>query len=217
MAVIAGCATAPAAPYEQKIASWPTDLPEDEYVAFSDDENLVTHIELQFSGRGANLNSSMARFEERVREAVLLSGHRDDQSKDVGVGLVREPRIANPCTDRSGGRESAEWDFCDKDLITRAIEAHGEDLRFCYEAELQTFETLAGWIIVQFKIMPDGQVRHAALRASTKDHPPAEQCVLNVIRRIDFPKPDGGACSSNYPFSFARAKGRRICSDFESR
>lgn len=366
MAVIPGCATAPAAPpYEHKIASWPADLPEDEYVAFSDDENLVTHIcrptdrgswmcedrsdgepeapsgllvqdgirvtgpgvqaprsrrtpplkirlneatfdheirldsaglwfeeqllvasdefqpfELQFSGRGANLNSSMARFEERVREAVLLSGHRDDQSKDVvmvvdemadarmaaavsgwlldnvdapvlglaverarrslllgcqkarrmgdrmfecqpvepsarpldgvsdvtlvdvGVGLIREPKTANQCT----GPGAKKCDYCDRDGIIRAIEEHGEDLRLCYEVELQTFDTLAGTVMVRFKIMPDGQVSRVELRASSMDHPPVEQCILDVIRRIDFPKPDGGACVIHYPFTFAGVK-----------
>ncbi|PIE18685.1 MAG: hypothetical protein CSA65_04215 [Proteobacteria bacterium] len=94
----------------------------------------------------------------------------------------------------------------DKELIRREVRRHRNEVRFCYQRELQNSPKLGGRLIVQFTIGGKGQVLLSRVQASTLSSAPVETCVVKAVRRWSFPKPAGGGIVVvSYPFSFCVA------------
>jgi hypothetical protein len=56
---------------------------------------------------------------------------------------------------------------------------------------------------VQFAISPVGQVLTSVMQSTTMENARVENCVVNAVRRWEFPKPTGGGVVIVlYPFSF---------------
>jgi TonB family protein len=87
-----------------------------------------------------------------------------------------------------------------KEDIRAVFEAEIAQVRACYEAELQREEWHAGTVAVQFIIDPDGVVQTAALHSSSLGVPRAEQCIVDVVKRLRFAKPETGIVVVTYPF-----------------
>jgi hypothetical protein len=92
----------------------------------------------------------------------------------------------------------------DKEVIRRVIRRHLNEVRFCYERELQAEPNLYGRVITQFTIGTGGQVLASAVQSSTMNRPAVEQCVAQAVRRWEFPKPESVVVVS-YPFVFRNA------------
>jgi ribosome-binding factor A len=94
----------------------------------------------------------------------------------------------------------------DKEIIRRIVRQHMNEVKFCYDQELVRRPTLAGRISVQFAISPVGHVLTSVMQSTTMDDARVENCVVNAVRRWDFPKPvGGGLVIVLYPFSFSSA------------
>ena len=109
----------------------------------------------------------------------------DDQGPRVGMGNV--PREA----------------------IAQAVRAAKNQVRFCYERELQKTPTLEGKVTVEFVIGTNGQVS-SAKDASAAPFPSAKvtECLLGVVRKLKFPRPvGGGVVTVRYPFVFESSGG----------
>jgi hypothetical protein len=108
---------------------------------------------------------------------------------------------------KSGGPEEAVVvGSVDSDAIEAAMRAHYDEFRLCYEKEVNA-ETpdLAGRVSTTFVIGSTGRVTQAGVASSTLNNANAERCLVNVIRRIEFPIPRGaGIVQVAYPFKFAR-------------
>jgi TonB family protein len=92
----------------------------------------------------------------------------------------------------------------DKEIIRRIIRRHINEVRFCYESELTKKATLSGRISVQFTISGTGQVIASVLQSSTMENVHVESCVVQAVRRWEFPKPEaGGIVIVSYPFNFS--------------
>src|SRR5262249_62019335 len=76
----------------------------------------------------------------------------------------------------------------------------------CYEKQLVPKPSLAGTVVTAFTI--DGNGRVIAVRAGGMGNADVENCVADIIKSIQFPKPTGGGIVNvtSYPFSF-RASG----------
>lgn len=89
----------------------------------------------------------------------------------------------------------------DKEIIRRIIRRHINEVKFCYQKELQANENLGGRVIVQFTIAATGQVVVSKVQSSTLGNSQVEQCIAQAVRRWLFPKPKGGGIVHvSYPF-----------------
>ncbi len=89
-----------------------------------------------------------------------------------------------------------------KEVIAKIIEDHMGAIRYCYQRQLQVQPNLRGKITANFVIGLEGRVTSTQVKKSTMGSPPVEGCVLDVIRRLIFPKPGGGVVEVSYPFNF---------------
>jgi hypothetical protein len=98
----------------------------------------------------------------------------------------------------------------DRDTIRRIVRRHINEVRYCYEQALVTRPTLAGRLSVGFTIAGSGQVISSVLQSSTlgAGATAAESCIVNAVRRWEFPRPEGGGIVIvSYPFQLTPAGG----------
>ncbi|MDD9934233.1 MAG: AgmX/PglI C-terminal domain-containing protein [Myxococcales bacterium] len=109
----------------------------------------------------------------------------------------RVPRIRPAKPDIAGGLS--------KETIRRYIRRQLPQVRHCYEQTLRERPDLQGRVAVRFMIDPTGVVRVAMPTRSTLGHGPTERCVANAVKRITFPRPEGGGMVKvTYPFVLER-------------
>lgn len=94
----------------------------------------------------------------------------------------------------------------DKDVIAKIIRQHQNEIKYCYESELNKNPSLAGKVAVAFTIDPAGAVADANVTETTLNNGTAENCMLSRIRRWKFPEPKGGGVVAvTYPWLFSPA------------
>ena len=94
----------------------------------------------------------------------------------------------------------------DKDIIRRIVRRHLNEVRYCYEQELVKRPALAGRLSVGFTIAGSGQVISSVVQSSTLGAVGAESCIVNAVRRWEFPRPEGGGIVIvSYPFQLTPA------------
>ncbi|MFZ9595737.1 MAG: AgmX/PglI C-terminal domain-containing protein [Bdellovibrionia bacterium] len=91
----------------------------------------------------------------------------------------------------------------DRDAIDAAIQAHRDEFRLCYEREINAeHPTLSGRVIVKMELGASGRITHAGIEKSSIQNINCERCIIQVLKRIDFPKPrGGGVVNFTYPFN----------------
>jgi hypothetical protein len=95
-----------------------------------------------------------------------------------------------------------------KEVIRRVIGRHINEVRFCYEQELNARPDLQGRIAVKFIISPTGAVQTAAVDKSDMGNAKVEQCIAQSVRRWTFPAPEGGGIVVvTYPFVLQQTGG----------
>jgi len=92
--------------------------------------------------------------------------------------------------------------FCKKENISSVVRSRANAIRACYEARLQVNANLAGKLTARWTIGVDGRVTQASLSANTVSDGAVGNCVLGVVRRMQFAKPEGGVCIVQWPFVF---------------
>ncbi len=96
----------------------------------------------------------------------------------------------------------------DKDVIARVIRRHQNEIKYCYEQELNKEPNLAGKVAVAFTIDPTGAVSDAQVSETSLNNTTTESCMLSRIRRWRFPEPKGGGIVSvTFPWIFKPAGG----------
>jgi len=119
-------------------------------------------------------------------------------SVDLGVRGKDTVRIIPGKTTIVGG--------LDREVIMKVIKRHQNEIKFCYEAELQKNPALAGKIAVAWTIDPAGLVSEASVSESSMGNEAVEGCVLERIRRWKFPEPAaGGVVAVTFPWIFKAA------------
>lgn len=76
--------------------------------------------------------------------------------------------------------------------VEAAFERQSGQLRFCYARHLREHPELAGTVYLSFVIGLEGRVVTSKVAASTLDHEETEQCVLRLLRRMQFTAPASG-------------------------
>lgn len=92
----------------------------------------------------------------------------------------------------------------DEGEIRRVVHGHVTQAKACYNAGLAKDPTLAGKIVVNFTIDPDGAVKNATIKEDTLADASVGTCVRKAVLGWSFPKPvGGGLVVVSYPFVFA--------------
>ncbi len=107
----------------------------------------------------------------------------------------------------TGGRARVRGAL-DKGIIRRIIRRHINEVKYCYQKELQARPDLHGRVVVQFTISPTGQVVSSVVQSSTMGNRQVETCIAMAVRRWLFPKPKGGGIVIvTYPFRMRTSGG----------
>ena len=80
----------------------------------------------------------------------------------------------------------------DRDLVLTVVRKHQNEIRYCYETELQKHPELAGKVTVAWTIGATGSVESADIAESGLGNPNVEACIVQRVRRWNFPEPQGG-------------------------
>ena len=106
-----------------------------------------------------------------------------------------------------GGDETVVVGAIDRDAIDAAIKAHRDELRYCYESEVNRgHPDLSGKIVAAFVIGGSGRASQLAVASSSIGSGQVENCVLQVLSRVQFPQPAGGVpVTIKYPFAFSNS------------
>jgi len=113
-----------------------------------------------------------------------------------------EPAAAPPAD--SAGSEGPE-DARSMEVIAGVVKAHRKEARDCYEKGLKQVPGIKGDLVIHFTLRPNGKVKEATLNRerSTITEPSVVNCVIDVIKSLEYPRSSKGFESSvNYPFNF---------------
>ena len=124
-----------------------------------------------------------------------------NENEQAEVDADEESKSGSP-TKVSAGTPEVRGSL-DKEVIRRVIRRRQSAVRRCYETQLRTKPDLAGKVTVRFIVSSTGSVQTATTSSSTLDDKTTERCLLSVVKRMRFPKPQGGGIVVvNYPFIF---------------
>ena len=89
----------------------------------------------------------------------------------------------------------------DRSLISKQVNRHMAQIRYCYERELQRDPSLSGKVTVRFVIDKDGSVSKANIQTSSLGSKKVENCVKDRFLKFKFPVLNG-IVIVKYPFIF---------------
>ncbi len=94
-----------------------------------------------------------------------------------------------------------------KEDIRTSLRENQRAIRNCYERALLSKNRLEGRLGLRWKISPTGSVETIAIQNTTVGMPSLENCVLEVVRKIQFPQaPNRMPTTVIYPFVFTPKK-----------
>lgn len=94
----------------------------------------------------------------------------------------------------------------DRELVLKVVKRHQNQIRFCYETELNKNPELAGKVTVAWTIDGTGNVSVAAIAESGLKSDAVERCIVDRVRAWRFPEPPGGGeVAITFPWVFTTA------------
>ncbi|MEW5848602.1 MAG: AgmX/PglI C-terminal domain-containing protein [Myxococcota bacterium] len=120
---------------------------------------------------------------------------------------VEEPRTPHPAEnvippeDGPLPDEKASGDLAGE-AIVKAARAGMPAMNACYENALKRNSKLRGRMVVGFVIDEEGHVQDAHLESDELGDADLGKCVLTRFKRLEFPKPEGGAVEASFPVVF---------------
>ncbi|MBN2360373.1 MAG: AgmX/PglI C-terminal domain-containing protein [Deltaproteobacteria bacterium] len=93
----------------------------------------------------------------------------------------------------------------DPKQITAAIKSRLSGIKQCYEQALKRNPKLAGKIIATFVIDENGRVTETRIDSDSLGDSSVASCIIGIIKRVRFPKPDSGTVQASFPFVFTPA------------
>jgi hypothetical protein len=88
-----------------------------------------------------------------------------------------------------------------KAVVDERLKSAAPAVAACYERALKAKPDLRGNLSINFVVGPDGKVAHADSGPADDplDDAPTVSCILDEIRKLEFPPPSGGRVFLNYP------------------
>lgn len=119
-------------------------------------------------------------------------------------GRVKFSKGANPVVYTGTYSVSGELD---KETVRRYISTKMNQIRWCYQQEVQKNPDLAGQVKISWVILPTGNVTAVKVAETSLNSAPVEQCIAGRIKTWQFPSPKGGGTVRViYPFIFRVTK-----------
>jgi hypothetical protein len=137
-------------------------------------------------------------------------GIGDLKTKGIGSGANGYGRmgfggLAKQETRISSGRTVVQGALS-KEIIGKVIQRHWNEIKYCYETELNKNPELNGKVAMSFTIDGTGAVSQADVAETTMNNREVEGCIVKSVRRWTFPEPKGGGeVLVTYPWIFKAA------------
>jgi hypothetical protein len=166
----------------------------------TDDMDDAAMFELAQRGQAVSPVTSYLAIEPGVRPStdgfVEEGGSGSGYGRGAGGFRGRDAKVPQIRSGNADVRGSLS-----KEVIRRVIRQHINEVRACYEQQLNARPDLQGRVSIKFVVAPTGAVQQAAMESSELHHPKAEQCIAQAVRRWIFPAPEnGGLVIVSYPF-----------------
>ncbi len=88
--------------------------------------------------------------------------------------------------------------------LMRKIRIYQTRFKYCYERELKKNPNLRGKIVITLTIAPNGKVSDSEIEDNTMNNDRVANCLISNLKRMRFPKPEGGEeAVVKIPFFFA--------------
>jgi TonB family protein len=133
-------------------------------------------------------------------ETVKMEG-LDVKKSDgkVGVAAKKERAVVAKTTIETPQVDGA----VDSNSISQVVRRNQAAVRRCYERELNANPNLRGKVSVTIIINERGRIQMADVSEDTVGSPAVKKCILGVVNRWRFPRPEGGPASVTIPFVFS--------------
>ncbi len=125
-----------------------------------------------------------------------LGGGGAGYGAGVGLGAGKARNTVNFETPQVEGALSS-------DAIKKVINQNRNQVRYCYEVELQRDQNLEGRVLMTWIIGATGAVVQVSVKETSLHNANVEKCLMAKIKTWLFPPPaGGGTVTVNYPFVF---------------
>jgi hypothetical protein len=159
------------------------------------------------SGHGGLRRSGVTASAAGISGASGLGRTGPLATREVGTGpdVTAERQIVmRPArTDLGSGEEEGGEGSLDAGRVAGVLRGNLGGIRGCYERALRNNPTLSGRLTVRFTIGTSGRVTGAPSTSGLSVAPDVGACVVNRVRGLVFPAPEGGAVEFSFPFNFA--------------
>jgi hypothetical protein len=128
------------------------------------------------------------------------AGENTAKSTPSDTAAGDKPANSEPTGAGSKGPETRTMD-----VIRQLVMDNRKAARKCYEDARKDLKDLQGNVVIHFVLDPEGKVKSADLNQerSTLKSPAVVNCVIGVIKGIQFPKSSRAMeTTANYPFNF---------------
>jgi len=89
-----------------------------------------------------------------------------------------------------------------REAVKKVIDAHMEEVVYCYETALLSNPGLAGKAVFEWKILMSGRVGETGIKSTTLRSDSVHSCISSAIKTWQFPKPNDSEVVVSYPFIF---------------
>ncbi len=97
----------------------------------------------------------------------------------------------------------------DRETVRRYIQTKMDQVRWCYQQEVQKNPDLAGQVKIEWIILPTGKVTAVKVGTTSLGSTAVEQCLVSRVATWQFPSPKGGGTVKvSYPFIFRVSGGK---------
>lgn len=136
-----------------------------------------------------------------LRGSVSGLGKEDVTKGDKGLGKVGlQDKKTTVKVDMLSPTVS---DGYDREAVRRVIQAQINQIKWCYQKELQKNPNLAGKVVLSFLIVANGSVQAPKVVNNTMPVEEVGECIAQKAVRWLFPAPpNGGVVKVTYPFMF---------------
>lgn len=167
-------------------------------------------------GAGAGLSAASTTLKmDNLSKGSNISGMASSKATgSVGMGAFGgNTKAGSDSIETLGGAVALETKAMEvqggltKDQVRQAISDNKRALRNCHEQYLTYKKDLGGRLVLKWKINGEGPVDSANIQSTNTSYPNFDTCVLDIIKKIVFPKaPNGNATLVIYPFVFQPKK-----------
>ena len=130
----------------------------------------------------------------RAPEAPEAAGELDDPASCVDAAPVTDVGVPSSVS----GYLSAE-------IMREVVRSHHPELEGCYQLGAGRHPQLGGKVTFAFVVGVDGAVTELRVADNSMPDCSAVRCMRDALARAEFPAPEGGTVSVQYPITFEPA------------